>query len=414
MDLADVPVLLDVYPAGEENTWWVTSQTVADRMTKDAPVLATPDDAVAWLASHSAPGDVILTFGAGDVTVVGDRLVEALRRQESTLPHPALASIPLPGTDAMIQRDAPMSRHTTMRIGGPADFLVRASVPAQIEAAAGWAAAEGLPVTVIGGGSNLLVSDAGIRGLVIVVRTPGQKAGSLLDVDDEGDAVLLRVAAQAPISWVGRTSAERGWAGMDWAVGLPGQVGGATVNNAGAHGTETKDHLVGIEVLEDGVLREYDRSWLEPAFRMTRIKGASRPRPWIVTRAIFRLPKGDPAALVALADEHAAFRKTTQPTGACSGSVFVNPEGDFAGRLLEQAGVKGLSVGGVRFSDKHANWIINSGGGTAADTWELINRARNIVAEREGVDLHPEIERIGDWADLRIAANQTGQDQADE
>jgi UDP-N-acetylmuramate--L-alanine ligase/UDP-N-acetylenolpyruvoylglucosamine reductase len=413
---AEVPVLLDVYPAGEENAWGVDSRTVADRMGGDVPVLATPDDAVAWLAEHAEPGDVVLTLGAGDVTVVGDRLIEALRKRESTLLDPAatpragkraVATIPLPGTEAAIQRVAPMSMHTTMRIGGPADFLVRASTPDLIEAAARWADAEGLPVTVIGGGSNLLVSDDGIRGLVIVVRTPGQKAGDLLEVEDEGDAVLLRVAAQAPISWVGRTAAERGWAGMDWAVGLPGQIGGAVVNNAGAHGTEVKDHLEGLEVLEDGVLRELDRSWLEPAFRMTRIKGAPRPRPWIVTRAIFRLPKGDPAALVALADEHAQFRKDTQPTGACSGSIFVNPEGDFAGRLLEQAGVKGLAIGGARFSDKHANWIVNTGGATAADAWELIQRAREIVREREGNVLRPEIERVGAWLDL----DQTRQEE---
>jgi UDP-N-acetylmuramate--alanine ligase len=417
---AEVPVLLDIYPAGEENAWGVTSQKIADRMGGDVPVLATPADAVAWLTDHVEPGDVVLTVGAGDVTVVGDRLVEALRKRESILPASeagtrrvgkrAVETIQLPGTEAAIQRAAPMSMHTTMRIGGPADFLVRASTPGLIEAAATWAGDEGLPVTVIGGGSNLLVSDEGIRGLVIVVRTPGQKAAELLEVEDEGDAVLLRVAAQAPISWVGRTAAERGWAGMDWAVGLPGQIGGAVVNNAGAHGTETKDHLDGLEVLEDGVLRELDRSWLEPSFRMTRIKGAPRPRPWIVTRAIFRLPKGDPDVLVALADEHARFRKDTQPTGACSGSIFVNPEGDFAGRLLETAGVKGMTVGGAQFSEKHANWIVNTGNATAADAWALIQRAREIVREREGIAMRPEIERVGAWPDL----DQTGQDAIDE
>jgi UDP-N-acetylmuramate dehydrogenase len=369
------------------------------------------------MTDHVEPGDVVLTVGAGDVTVIGDRLVEALRKRESTLPATGLAprragtravdTIPLPGTEATVQRDSPMSMHTTMRIGGPADFLVRASTPGLIEAAAAWAGTEGLPVTVIGGGSNLLVADAGIRGLVIVVRTPGQKAGDLLAVEDDGDTVLLRVAAQAPISWVGRTAAERGWAGMDWAVGLPGQIGGAVVNNAGAHGTEVKDHLEGLEVLEDGVLRELDRSWLEPAFRMTRIKGTPRPRPWIVTRAIFRLPKGDPRALVALADEHAQFRKDTQPTGACSGSIFVNPAGDFAGRLLEQAGVKGLAIGGAQFSTKHANWIVNTGNATAAEAWELILQAREIVRERDGVAMRPEIERVGAWADL----DQSGQEE---
>jgi UDP-N-acetylmuramate--L-alanine ligase/UDP-N-acetylenolpyruvoylglucosamine reductase len=422
LGLADLPVLLDIYPAGEENVWGVSSASVAARMTTPATVLATPDDAVAWLERLVQPGDIVLTLGAGDVTVVSDRLVDALRRRHREIPEAPVrragavaASMPLPGADAPIQRDVDMSMHTTMRIGGRADYLVRAATPEVVEAAAAWAAAEGLPVTVIGGGSNLLVSDDGIRGLVIVVRTPGQRAEALLHAEDEGDHVLLRVGAQAPISWLGRHCAERGWAGMDWAVGLPGQVGGATVNNAGAHGTEVKDHLEGIEVLEDGVLREYERGWLEPAFRMTRIKGAPRPRPWIVTRAVFRLPKGDPAALLALADEHAEFRKTTQPTGACSGSVFVNPEGDFAGRLLEEAGLKGTCVGNVAFSGKHANWIINAGGGTARDTWALIQQARGVILDRYGIDLRPEIERVGAWPDLyHMSDDQTEQDAVNE
>lgn len=432
MDLADVPVLLDIYPAGEQNTWGVTSASISQRMASDAPVLPAPDDAVDWLATHTLPGDIVLTLGAGDVTVVGDRLLEALRKREHGMAdtpargveHPSHASrstarkkaetLPLPGTEVMIQRDVDMSLHTTMRIGGSADFLVRAATPEMIEAAMNWASDQDLPVTVIGGGSNLLVGDEGIRGLVVVVRTSGQKAESLLDVEDDGDAVTLRVGAQAPISWLGRYCAERGWAGMDWAVGLPGQVGGATVNNAGAHGTEIKDHLVAVEVLEDGVVREYDRTWLDPSFRMTRIKGEDRPRPWTVVRSVFRLSKGDRDALMALADEHATFRKTTQPTGACSGSVFVNPVGDFAGRLLEEAGLKGYSMGALQFSTKHANWIINTGGGTARDAWELIRHVRGIILDRYGIELRPEIERVGVHTDdetLAISDTRTGQDQ---
>jgi UDP-N-acetylmuramate dehydrogenase len=247
--------------------------------------------------------------------------------------------------------------------------------------------------------------------LVVVVRTPGQRAESLIDVADEGDAVMLRVAAQAPVSWLGRYCAEHGWAGMDWAVGLPGQIGGATVNNAGAHGTEIKDHLVAVEVIEDGVLREFDRTWLDPSFRMTRIKGTPRPRPWVVTRSTFRLSKGNREELVALADEHAAFRKRTQPTGACSGSIFVNPEGDFAGRLLEEAGLKGLRVGAMQFSEKHANWIINTGGGTARDAWELIQKARGIILERYGIELRTEIERVGEHADAMPATTSSTTEQ---
>nr|MBA3276322.1 UDP-N-acetylmuramate dehydrogenase [Chloroflexia bacterium] len=255
----------------------------------------------------------------------------------------------------------------------------------------------GLPVTVIGGGSNLLVGDDGIRGLVIVARTPGERAGQLLTVEEGGDTVQVTVGAQAPLSWVGRHCAEQGWAGMDWGVGLPGQIGGATVNNAGAHGTELKDHLAGVDLLiSSGDVERVPAAWLESTYRMTRIKEANRPRPWIVLRSIFQLPKHDSAELVALADEHAAFRKRTQPTGACSGSTFANPDGDFAGRLLEAAGLKGYQLGAMRLSPKHANWVVNMGGGTARDAWELIQHARTTVLDRFGVALRPEIERLGE------------------
>jgi len=272
-----------------------------------------------------------------------------------------------------LQRDAPMSLATTWRIGGPADWLVRAPTPTDVVAAARWAGLEGFPVTVIGGGSNLLVGDAGVRGLVIVARTPGEKAATLVSHVDRGDDVELTVAAQAPLSWVGRHASERGWAGMDWGVGLPGTIGGATVNNAGAHGTEQKDALLRVEVLTtDGEVESHDRAWLEPAYRHTRIKASRRPRAHTVLTATFLLPKTDPASLIALADEHADYRKRTQPTGQCAGSTFANPPGDYAGRLLEAAELKGFAVGPVSFSTKHTNFIVNAGGGTAAEVRELI------------------------------------------
>lgn len=293
--------------------------------------------------------------------------------------------------------DSPMSLHTTWRIGGPADYLVRAPTPEDLIAAVRWARDERLPVTVLGGGSNVLVGDAGIRGLVILARTPGERASGLVSAEDGGDAVALRVGAQALLSWTGRYASERGWAGMDWGVGLPGTIGGATVNNAGAHGTEQKDYLERVTVLSlDGEIVEYGREWLAPRYRHTALKDSARPRPWIVLSVLLRLPKGDPAELVALADEHAAFRKRTQPTGACAGSTFTNPPGDFAGRLLETAGMKGYAVGPVAFSTKHSNFIVNAGGGRAADVRELIATARQRVREQFGVELEPEIEELGE------------------
>lgn len=307
-------------------------------------------------------------------------------------------TFPLPTkSDIKVFRDSPMSLHTTWRIGGPADFLIRVPTREALLSAVEWANAEGMPLTVIGGGSNLLAPDGGIRGVVLLSRTPGERAENLLSWDDRGDCVRVEVGAQAPLSWVGRHAAEHGWAGMDWGVGLPGTIGGATVNNAGAHGTEQKDHLETVTVRhDDGSIVVHSRDWLEPAYRHTVIKASPRPRPYIVLGVSLLLPKADKNELVRLADEHADYRKRTQPTGACAGSTFANPPGDFAGRLLEASGMKGFSVGPVAFSTKHSNFIVNSGGGTAAQVRELIATGKAEVLERFGVEPMTEIEDLGE------------------
>lgn len=415
LDRADQAVLLEIYPSGETDTLGVSSQTVIDAMSLDAVLATDPRDAVSKTLALMRPEDVILTLGAGDVTTVGPALLAALRQRvappqtggvRAATPvareRPARrgeAGPAIPGHPLLqVIRYASMSMYTTMRVGGPAELLVRAQTPDDLVAAARWGYEQGLPITVIGGGSNLLVNDRGIRGLTIVARIPGVGARDLIAAVDEDDAVRVTIAAQAPLSWAGRYAAEHGWAGLDWGVGLPGQIGGATVNNAGAHGTELKDYLEEIEIyhLETGETERLAADWLEPTYRMTTIKGAPRPRPWVVLRSVFRLPKAEPAALVQLADAHAEFRRRTQPTGACSGSTFANPPGDFAGRLLEAAGLKGYRLGRMQLSPKHANWVVNTGGGTAAEAWALIEYARDIVHERFGIELRPEVERIGD------------------
>jgi UDP-N-acetylmuramate--alanine ligase len=415
LDRADRTVLLEIYPSGETETLGVSSQAVIDAMSRAAVLAADPGEAVSRTLALAQPEDVILTLGAGDVTTVGPALLAALgqrvaapesdgiavaapkTRQRPTRrgeAGPAIPGHPL----LQVTRDAAMSMYTTMRVGGPADLLVRAQTPDDLVAAARWGYEQGWPITVIGGGSNLLVNDRGIRGLTIVARIPGVGARNLIAVEDEGDAVRVSIAAQAPLSWAGRYAAEHGWAGLDWGVGLPGQIGGATVNNAGAHGTELKDYLQEIEIyhFETGETETVAADWLEPSYRMTTIKGAPRPRPWLVLRSTFRLPKAEPAALIQLADAHAEFRRRTQPTGACSGSTFANPPGDFAGRLLEAAGLRGYRLGQMQLSPKHANWVVNTGGGTAAEAWALIEYARDVVHERFGIELRPEVERVGD------------------
>jgi UDP-N-acetylmuramate dehydrogenase len=234
--------------------------------------------------------------------------------------------------------------------------------------------------------------------MVLVVRRTGKQAENDLTVKDEGSEVLVTVPAAAPLSWFGRTAAEHGWRGMTWAVGLPGNVGGAVVNNAGAHGTETKDGLVGVRIVDaDGNVSERSRDWLAPEYRRTTLKAAGNPRELIVLDATFRFAKGDAEELKAEADKHADYRHATQPTGACAGSIFKNPDGTYSGLVIEQAGLKGMRVGGAVVSEKHANFIVNDDSATAADIVGLMAEVQATIREQTGIELHPEIERIGEW-----------------
>lgn len=296
-----------------------------------------------------------------------------------------------------IRRDQPMSLYTTFRIGGPADFLVTAVNGEQVQAANDWAAREGMPVTVIGGGSNLLVGDRGIRGLVLLVRASARTVEEASFVEDLGDHVRLRVPAQVHLSRLGHRAARNGWAGLEWAAGLPGMLGGAIVNNAGAHGSEISDQLESIDVLTgDGQVESWTRDRLSPSYRHTVLKTAPRPRRWIVLQATFVLPRGDADELTTRADEYAKWRRSAQPTGACAGSVFTNPEGTYAGLLIDQAGLKGRQIGGVRVSELHGNFLVNTGGGTAADVRELIAVIQETVHHHSGIQLVPEIEQVGE------------------
>jgi UDP-N-acetylmuramate--L-alanine ligase/UDP-N-acetylenolpyruvoylglucosamine reductase len=420
---ADRVMILDVYAAREVDDLGISAADLLELLPPDAVAAGGPADAAAKLATLVAPGDVVLTLGAGTITEAGPLLLERLRahharpasavalaapsrttsRPAATRPRRSGAGESGPtipeAPHLKVLLTSPMSLHTTWRVGGPADVLVRAPTVDDLRAAVAWGIDQGLPVTVIGGGSNLLVGDGGIRGLVVLARTPGERADGLVTVEDVGDAVRLRVAAQAPLSWTGRYAAERGWAGLDWGVGLPGTIGGATVNNAGAHGTEQKDHLEHVVVLdnETGEISSRPAAWLEAAYRHTVLKAAPQPRPLTVLEVSMLLPKGDPVELVRLADEHAEFRKLTQPTGACAGSTFANPPDDFAGRLLEVVGMKGYRVGGAAFSPKHSNWIVNDQKASAADVRELIATARRRVREMFDIELRQEIEELGEF-----------------
>lgn len=302
-----------------------------------------------------------------------------------------------PPRDLRLLRDEPVARYTSFRVGGPADYLARPANLDELRAALAWAAEAGLPVRIFGGGSNLLVADSGVRGLAIVYHNERQE----IVAAGEGDAVRVTAPAQVGLSKLGRYCCERGWAGLDWAVGLPGTVGGAVANNAGAHGTEMIDNLEAVTVLTpDGELATHEAAWLQARYRHTIIRSADplerRPGTAIVA-AILRLRRGDRDALLALADEHAAWRKVHQPRKPCAGSIFKNPPGTYAGLLIEEVGLKGYRVGGAQISPQHANFIVNVGGATGADVLALIREAQRVVREARGIALETEVEFVGAW-----------------
>lgn len=306
-------------------------------------------------------------------------------------------ALPTATGELKIRPDQKLSLFTTFRIGGPADYMARVVDQAQVEAVLEWAEGKDLPVTSIGGGSNLLVDDAGIRGLVLSVRATGQQAEKMVRVEEDTSHVRIWVPAQMPISRLGHLSASNGWVGLVWCAGLPGVVGGATVNNAGAHGGEMIDHLESVDVLRlaDRKLETWPASRLEARYRYTVLKYAPRPRDVVVLGSTFVLPRGDSRELEQQAKEFSEWRRAAQPTGACAGSVFTNPDETYAGYLIDQAGLKGRQVGGVKVSELHGNFLVNTGDATAQDVREMIQEIQEEVYRQFEIRLVPEIEQAG-------------------
>jgi UDP-N-acetylmuramate dehydrogenase len=289
-----------------------------------------------------------------------------------------------------------MARYTALRVGGVADLLVVVESVDQLRQAVVSAWERSVPCRVLGGGSNVLVSDLGIRGLVVLNR-----ARSITFHEGGAEAASgVRAASGASFSTVARQSVARGLAGLEWAAGIPGTVGGAIVGNAGAWGGDVASVLRWATILEQA---EEACRWpverLEYGYRTSALKRrVSRDgQHAVVLDAQFALRTGQSDELEERVAEIAHRRKKAQPAGATCGSVFRNPAGDFAGRLIDSAGLKGMRVGGAEISLVHANFVVNHGDASASDVMSLIDRARQEVEERFDVHLELEIELLGSW-----------------
>ena len=286
-----------------------------------------------------------------------------------------------------VRMHEPMKKHTTFRIGGEAEYFVQPHTKEELKETVEFLRDGGIPWHVIGNGSNLLVSDRGVRGAVI------QLFKNFSDVSVEGSTI--RAQAGAINSLVARRALDASLAGFEFAAGIPGTIGGAVVMNAGAYGGEMKDILIQAEVLdESGQFRILKNEELELGYRTS----IAARRGYIVVEAVLSLKHGVREQIAARMEELKEKRIAKQPLEYPSaGSTFKRPQGYFAGKLIMDAGLAGYAVGGAQVSEKHCGFVINRGGATAADVDALMREVQRRVYEKFQVELEPEVKRLGEF-----------------
>ena len=284
------------------------------------------------------------------------------------------------------KENEPLAAHCTFKIGGPARLFVQPVDHAQLCRAVALCKAQSVRHYLLGNGSNILFADEGFAGVVIDISALGS------DIAVEGN--MLTAGAGVRLAALCRAALEHGLSGLEFAYGIPGTVGGAVYMNAGAYGGEMKDVLASVEYLTaEGNIVEVPASALDLSYRHSIFETNGG----CILRATLRLKKGDPAAIKARMDELMQKRIDKQPLDKPSaGSTFKRPEGYFAGTLIDQTGLKGLTVGGAQVSEKHAGFVINTGNATCADVQELIRRVQEAVYRAHGVRLEPEVRFVGE------------------
>ena len=283
--------------------------------------------------------------------------------------------------------EEPMKKHTTFRIGGPAEYLILPQTTEEIADVVKLCRQEERPWYIVGNGSNLLVADEGVRGVVI------QLLRNFNQIQVEGCQIRMQAGAQNAA--VAKRALDASLTGFEFAAGIPGTIGGAVVMNAGAYGGEMKDILKEVTVLDqNGMIKTIPAEELELGYRTSIIARKG----YVVLEAVIVLKTGDPKEIKAAMDDLKEKRVTKQPLEYPSaGSTFKRPEGYFAGKLIMDAGLRGFSVGGAQISEKHCGFVINKGNATAKDVTELMDETKKIVMEKFGVALEPEVKRLGQF-----------------
>jgi UDP-N-acetylmuramate dehydrogenase len=298
--------------------------------------------------------------------------------------------IKLKGSECLIHQGESLSRHTSYRVGGNAELYAEPKSWDDIQALFEWINQQGIPFTCLGGGSNLLISDRGIEGLVLHTR-------HFKECSINEDNNTITVGAGYPLPKLAWRAAKRGWQGLDWAVGIPGTIGGAVVMNAGAHNGSMSDVLVNaVVVYPDGNIATLSREELEYDYRTSKLQKEKA----LVLKATLSFQSGESKdKMVDLTTQNFRMRKQTQPYDKPScGSVFRNPKPQAAGWLIEQLGLKGYQIGGAQVAHRHANFIINAGNAKAQDVFSLIQYVQEQVEQHWSILLHPEVKVLGNFS----------------
>ena len=383
LQAADRVFITDVYPASEVPIPGVSGQTLVDAVERhgDIRVTSVPDLATAHHAVGNAlePGDLLITLGAGNVHEAGRRIAADLKILEEM---EAL----MPAGEIQGKLYEPMKKHTTMLIGGPAQYWIEPHSFYGFAFLVDYCRGRGIPVRVVGRGSNLLVRDGGIRGAVI---HPTGGAFSEVTVDGKG---MVTAGAGVRLKKLASIAGGHGIGGFEWMEGIPGNVGGALRMNAGAMGVDTFEQVVRVTFLdEDGVIRTRERAEIVASYR-----NVAELRRNFALQAVFK-GKNDKAENIKQRwEESREKRKGSQPVAASAGCIFKNPEFIPAGRLVDSMGLKGMNHGQAAVSDVHGNFIVNQGGATATEVLELIDSIKAKAKEQRYVDLETEVKILGE------------------
>lgn len=287
-----------------------------------------------------------------------------------------------------VKENVSLAPYTSARIGGPADVLVTAESSEELARIIKLLRKQDLEYTILGGGSNILVSDKGVRGVVVLNRAKGVRFHN-------GDQPSVTAESGVVFSNLANRCASKGFGGLEWAATVPGTVGGAVYGNAGAFGGDVAGNLVWTELLTENGREKFSAEQMAYGYRTSILKRGELDA--IVLAAELRLSNSTKEEVTVKVEQFSAHRKATQPPGASMGSMFKNPEADYAGRLIEAAGLKGARIGNAEISPLHGNFFINHADTRAEDIWALIQLVRQTVKEKQGVELELEIELIGEW-----------------